>query len=87
MVGDRIVTSGDDNVLPRGLPVGQAFLDNEGRWRVALYSDAAPLDLVWIWPFNAVADPGEEPEPVFPMPGPIEDVAGMAAPVVSEGEG
>lgn len=60
--GDRIVTSGDDNVLPRGLPVGQAFRDSEGRWRVALYSDAAPLDLVWIWPFDAVADPGAEPE-------------------------
>jgi rod shape-determining protein MreC len=59
--GDRIVTSGDDNVLPRGLPVGQAFRDSEGRWRVALYSDAAPLDLVWIWPFDAVADPGAEP--------------------------
>lgn len=92
--GDRIVTSGDDNVLPRGLPVGQAFRDSEGRWRVALYSDAAPLDLVWIWPFDAVADPGAEPSPVS-GPG-LEPgftvqqdggVIGATRPAAAEGEG
>ncbi|KAA5805477.1 rod shape-determining protein MreC [Alkalicaulis satelles] len=71
--GDRIVTSGDDNVLPRGLPVGQAFLDREGRWRVALYSDAAPLDLVWIWPFDAVADPEAEPVAIPALPETLPD--------------
>lgn len=50
--GDRIVTSGDDNVMPRGLPVGEAVLDREGNWRVALYSRNAPIDLIWIWPFE-----------------------------------
>lgn len=55
--GDRIVTSGDDNILPRGLPVGEAVRDREGRWRVVLYSDAAPIDLVWIWPFDPVDPP------------------------------
>jgi rod shape-determining protein MreC len=63
--GDRIVTSGDDNVLPRGLPVGDAVRGRDGVWRVALYSDAAPLDLVWISPFSPVrapeADPAERP--------------------------
>jgi rod shape-determining protein MreC len=63
--GDRIVTSGDDNVLPRGLPVGDAVLGRDGVWRVALYADAAPLDLVWISPFSPVrapeADPAERP--------------------------
>ena len=59
--GDRIVTSGDDNVMPRGLPVGEAVLDRDGRWRVALYSRAAPVDLVWIWPFNPVGAPEAEP--------------------------
>lgn len=59
--GDRIVTSGDDNVLPRGLPVGEAVLDRNGQWRVALYSDAAPIDLVWIWPFDPVEPPEDEP--------------------------
>jgi rod shape-determining protein MreC len=59
--GDRIVTSGDDNVMPRGLPVGEAVLDRDGRWRVALYSRAAPVDLVWIWPFRPVAPPEVDP--------------------------
>ncbi|MFW6300728.1 MAG: rod shape-determining protein MreC [Oceanicaulis sp.] len=56
--GDRVVTSGDDNVMPRGLPVGEAVRDRDGRWRVALYSRAAPIDLVWIWPFDPVDAPG-----------------------------
>ncbi|MGY6627391.1 MAG: rod shape-determining protein MreC [Oceanicaulis sp.] len=92
--GDRIVTSGDDNVLPRGLPVGQAFLDREGRWRVALYSDAAPLDLVWIWPFEAVGAPGAEPDAASssePQPGLTAEqgdgVADADLPVAPEGEG
>jgi rod shape-determining protein MreC len=59
--GDRIVTSGDDNVLPRGLPVGQAFRDDAGAWRVALYSDAGAIDLVWVWPFEPVPTPEENP--------------------------
>lgn len=66
--GDRIVTSGDDNVMPRGLPVGQAMRDEDGRWRVALYSRAAPVDLVWIWPFTPVTAPEAEPEPVLADP-------------------
>jgi rod shape-determining protein MreC len=92
--GDRIVTSGDDNILPRGLPVGQAFRDGQGRWRVALYSDAAPLDLVWIWPFETVESPEAEPEPAGAAE-PVDtagDVAGdtpplPAEPVSVEGDG
>ena len=61
--GDRIVTSGDDNVMPRGLPVGEAVRDREGRWRVALYNRAAPIDLVWVWPFEAVPAPEAELAP------------------------
>ncbi|MGX6647040.1 rod shape-determining protein MreC [Maricaulaceae bacterium MS644] len=71
--GDRIVTSGDDNVMPRGLPVGEAVRDRDGRWRVALYSAAAPIDLVWIWPFDAVDAPGsaleEGASPLVSAPG------------------
>ncbi len=59
--GDRIVTSGDDNVLPRGLPVGDAVRGRDGVWRVALYADAAPLDLVWISPFSPVRPPESDP--------------------------
>ncbi|MGJ3232262.1 MAG: rod shape-determining protein MreC [Oceanicaulis sp.] len=64
--GDRIVTSGDDNVMPRGLPVGEAVRDRDGRWRVALYSRAAPIDLVWIWPFDPVDAPGSALEEAAP---------------------
>lgn len=59
--GDRIVTSGDDNVMPRGLPVGRARVDRDGRWRVELFSRAAPVDLVWIWPFEPVLPPEADP--------------------------
>jgi rod shape-determining protein MreC len=59
--GDRIVTSGDDNVMPRGLPVGEAVLDRDGRWRVALYHRVAPIDLVWVWPFEALPAPEDAP--------------------------
>ena len=61
--GDRIVTSGDDNVMPRGVPVGQAVRDRDGRWRVALFSRTAPIDLIWIWPFEPVQAPEADPVP------------------------
>jgi len=50
--GDRIVTSGDGGVLPRGLPVGVAVKGLDGRWRVALASDASPIDYVRILLFQ-----------------------------------
>jgi len=46
--GDRIVTSGDGGVLPRGLPVGAAVKGLDGRWRVVLASDRAAIDFVRI---------------------------------------
>jgi rod shape-determining protein MreC len=50
--GDRILTSGDGGVLPRGLPVGVAVRDYDGGWRVALDSDVAPIDFVQIMLFK-----------------------------------
>jgi rod shape-determining protein MreC len=50
--GDRVVTSGDGGVLPRGLPVGVAAKGLDGRWRVVLSSDAAPIDYVRILKFQ-----------------------------------
>ncbi|MHA6287110.1 rod shape-determining protein MreC [Maricaulis sp. CAU 1757] len=61
--GDRIVSSGDDGVLPRGLPVGEAVQARDGSWRVQLYSDQASVDFVWVWPFERVTPPDEEPVP------------------------
>jgi rod shape-determining protein MreC len=50
--GDRVLTSGDGGVLPRGLPVGVAVKAYDGGWRVALDSDAAPIDFVQILMFK-----------------------------------
>jgi len=50
--GDRVVTSGDGGVLPRGLPVGVAAKGLDGRWRVILASDSAPVDFVRILEFE-----------------------------------
>jgi rod shape-determining protein MreC len=53
--GDRVLTSGDGGVLPRGLPVGVAVKSYDGGWRVALDSDAAPIDFVQILIFRDVS--------------------------------
>jgi rod shape-determining protein MreC len=50
--GDRILTSGDGGVLPRGLPVGVAVKSFDGGWRVVLDADAAPIDDVQILLFK-----------------------------------
>ena len=49
--GDRVLTSGDGGVIPRGLPVGLVVRSADG-WRVALDSDAAPIDFVRILLFR-----------------------------------
>ena len=53
--GDRVLTSGDGGVLPRGLPVGSAVKDPDGAWRVALDGDASPIDFVQILLFTTFA--------------------------------
>ena len=50
--GDRLLTSGDGGVLPRGLPVGTAVKGLDGRWRVVLASDRAAIDFVRILLFE-----------------------------------
>lgn len=54
--GDRILTSGDGGVVPRGLPVGTAVKGLDGHWRVRLSSDSAPIDLVRILLFKDFTD-------------------------------
>ncbi|MDQ2861700.1 MAG: rod shape-determining protein MreC [Pseudomonadota bacterium] len=53
--GDRVLTSGDGGVLPRGLPVGAAIKGADGSWRVALDSDGSPIDFVQILLFKTFA--------------------------------
>lgn len=50
--GDRILTSGEGGILPRGLPVGVAVRSNDGGWRVALDSDEGPIDFVRVLLFK-----------------------------------
>lgn len=50
--GDRLLTSGDGGVVPRGLPVGTAVKGLDGRWRAVLASDRAPIDFVRILLFE-----------------------------------
>jgi rod shape-determining protein MreC len=50
--GDRVLTSGDGGVFPRGLPVGTVVRGLDGGWHVALDSDAAPIDYVQILLFS-----------------------------------
>jgi rod shape-determining protein MreC len=53
--GDRVVTSGDGGVVPRGLPVGAAVKGLDGRWRVVLFADDAAIDFVRILLFKDFA--------------------------------
>lgn len=50
--GDRILTSGDGGVIPRGIPVGRAVKGLDGAWRVVLDSDSQAIDWVRILKFT-----------------------------------
>lgn len=83
--GDRVVTSGDGGMLPRGLPVGVAVKGLDGRWRVALASDSAPIDYVRILlfqDFSQLVNTQElnrtAPPPLISAPGVTPPAPGVA---------
>ncbi|MEP3889900.1 MAG: rod shape-determining protein MreC [Hellea sp.] len=57
--GDKVMTSGDDGVLPRGLPVGTVKADEAGAFVVALNITGKNIDWVWVYPFVPIAEPAE----------------------------
>ncbi len=64
-VGDRVITSGDDGAMPRGLQVGIVVRGEDGGLRVQLSSFSAPVDWVWVSPYKKLQPPLEaqsEPE-------------------------
>ncbi len=82
--GDRVLTSGDGGVLPRGLPVGVAVKGLDGRWRVILASDAAPIDFVRILlfqDFSQLEKAQREELDRMPAPPPSGPVEGLSGPV------
>jgi rod shape-determining protein MreC len=72
--GERIVTSGDGGVFPRGVLVGFAAKTRDGKWRVRLSAAAKPIDFVRIVPFatpqvpELVVQPEQPEQPGAPPP-------------------
>jgi rod shape-determining protein MreC len=59
--GERVITSGDGGLFPRGIPVGLARGERDGSWRVALAVAQRPIDFVRLIPYVGVARPEDEP--------------------------
>ena len=59
--GERIITSGDGGIFPRGIPVGVARRQEDGAWRVALSVAEHPIDFVRLLPYVGIETPEQNP--------------------------
>ena len=76
--GDRILTSGDGGMIPRGLPVGTAVKGLDGGWRVRLDADGTGIDFVRILLFKDFTGLVSQQE--LAQPPPPAPVAATAVP-------
>ena len=83
--GDIVLTSGDDGVLPTGLPVGIVTEGTTGSKKVELYANRNFADWVWVYPFEAIKPPEDDPVPEGEVDGDsAEEVANEAIDVTEE---
>jgi len=61
--GERVITSGDGGLYPRGIQVGVARRESNGAWRVALAASQQPIDFVRIIPFVPIDAPETTADP------------------------
>lgn len=60
-IGDVVISSGDDGILPRGINIGRVIAGSDSQFAVELDTGNVPVDWVWIVPFTPISTPEAEP--------------------------